>query len=89
MLLLTIRTPVNIGAYVKVFLKTSYQKVYATQTWALTLFFQVLSPLIFYLWIAIALSLILPIFRFAHRSIALRKTSGSLLEKSAKTLDRS
>ena len=30
----------------------------AKQTWALTLFFQVRSPLIFYPWIAIALSLI-------------------------------
>jgi len=38
---------------------------------------------------AITLSLILPIFRFAHRSIALKKTSGSHLEKSAKTLNRS
>ena len=59
------------------------------QTWALALFFQVRSPLIFYPWIAIALSLILLIFRFAHRSIALKKTSSSFLEKSAKTLDRS
>ena len=35
--------------------------------------FTLCSPLIFYPWIAIALSLILPIFRFAHRSIALKK----------------
>jgi len=60
------------------------------QSWALALFFRLAlhSPLNFYPWIAIALSLILPIFRFAHRSIALKKTSGSLLEKSAKMLDR-
>jgi len=38
-------------------------------SWALALFFQVCSPLIFYPWIAIV-TLILPIFRFAHRSIA-------------------
>ena len=44
------------------------------QTWALALFFQIRSPLILIPWIAIALSLILPIFRFAHRSIALKKT---------------
>ena len=43
------------------------------ETWVLALFFQVCSPLIFYPWIAIALSLILLIFRFAHRSIALKK----------------
>ena len=36
-----------------------------------------------------ALALIWPIFRFAHRSIALRKTSGLLSEKSAKTQNRS
>ena len=42
-------------------------------SWALALFFQVRSPLIFHPWIAIALSLILPIFRFAHGSIALKK----------------
>ena len=48
------------------------------------LFFQVRSPLIFYPWIAIALPLILRIFRFAHRSIALKQTNGSLLEKSGK-----
>jgi len=57
------------------------------QSWALALFFQVSSPLNFYPWIAITLSLILQIFRFAHRSIALKKTSGSILEKSAKTLN--
>jgi len=54
------------------------------QSWALALFFQVRSPLNLYPWIAIA--------HFAHfevRSIALKKTSGSLLEKSAKTLGRS
>ena len=34
----------------------------------------------FYPRIAIALLLILPIFRFAHRSIPLKKTSGLLLE---------
>ena len=55
------------------------------QSWALALYFQVRSPLISFPWIAIALALIWPIFRFAHRSIALRKTSGSLSEKSAKT----
>jgi len=54
------------------------------QSLALTLFFQVLSRLNFYPWIAIALPLILRIFRFAHRSIALKQTSGSLLEKSGK-----
>ena len=59
------------------------------QSWALALFFQVRSPLNFYPWIAIALSLILPIFRFTHSSIALQKISGSLLEKSAITLDHS
>ena len=58
-------------------------------SWALALFSQVRSPLIFYPWIAIALSLILWIFRFAHRSIALKETSGLLLEKSAKMLDNS
>jgi len=40
------------------------------QSWALALYFQVRSPLIFYPWITIALALILPIFRFAHHSIA-------------------
>ncbi len=40
--------------------------------------FTLRSPLISYPWIAIALALIWPIFRFAHRSIALKKTSGSL-----------
>ena len=59
------------------------------QSWALAHYFQVRSPLISYPWIAIALALIWPIFRFAHRSIALRKTSGSLSEKSAKTQNRS
>ena len=48
-------------------------------------FFQVRSPLNFYPWTAIALSLILMIFRFAHRSIALKKIGGSLLEKGAKS----
>ena len=52
-------------------------------------FFQIRSLLILFPWIAIAPSLILPIFRFAHRSIALKKTRGSLSKKSAKTLDRS
>ena len=47
--------------------------------------FALRSPLISFPWIAIALALIWPIFRFAHRSIALRKTSGSLSEKCAKT----
>ena len=51
--------------------------------------FALRSPLISFPWIAIALALIWPIFRFAHRSIALRKTSGSLSEKSAKTKNRS
>jgi len=59
------------------------------QTWALALFFQIRSPLILIPWIAIALSLILQIFRFAHCSIALKKTSGLLLLKSAKKLNRS
>ena len=63
--------------------------MYIEQSWALALYFQVCSPLISFPWIAIALALIWPIFRFAHRSIALRKTSGSLLEKSAKTQNRS
>ena len=49
--------------------------------------FSLRSLLIFYPWITIALLLILLIFRFAHRSIALKKTSGSLLDKSAKTLN--
>ena len=43
------------------------------QSWALAVYFQVRSPLISFPWIAIALALIWPIFRFAHRSIALRK----------------
>ena len=60
-----------------------------SQSWALALFLQVRSPLNFYPWIAIALLLVLQIFRFAHRSIALKKTSGLLLEKSTKTLYRS
>ena len=51
-------------------------------------FFQVHSPLNFYPWIAIAISLVLQIFSFAHRSIALKKKSGLLLEKSTKMLDR-
>ena len=59
------------------------------QSWALALFFQVRSRLNFYPWIAIALPLILRIFRFAHRSIALEQTSGSLLEKSSKNSIRS
>ena len=59
------------------------------QTWALALFFQIGSPLILIAWIAIALSLILQIFRFAHRSIALKKTSGLLSLKSTKKLNRS
>ena len=63
--------------------------IYVCQSWALSLFFQVCSLLNFYPWIAMALSLILPIFRFPHCSIALKKTSGSLLEKSAKMLDHS
>ena len=46
-----------------------------SQSWALALFFQVRSPLIFLPRIAIALALILQIFRFAHRSIALKKTA--------------
>ena len=56
------------------------------QSWALALFSQVHSPLNFYPWFAIALSLI---FRFAHHSIALNNTSGSLLLKSTKTLLKS
>ena len=36
--------------------------------------FPLRSPLILFPWIAIALSLILQIIRFAHRSIALKKT---------------
>ena len=56
-------------------------KRHVYQSWALALFFQVRSPLIFYPWIAIALLLILPIFRFANRSIILKKTSGSLLKR--------
>ena len=65
--------------------------IYGTifQTWALALFFQVRSPLNFYPTFAIALPLILRIFRFAHRSIALKQTSGSLLERSGKTSIRS
>ena len=51
--------------------------------------FALRSPLISYPWIAIPLALIWPIFKFAHRSIALRKTSGSLSEKSAKTQNHS
>ncbi len=43
------------------------------QSWALAIYFQVRSPLISFPWIAIALALIWPIFRFAHRSIALKK----------------
>ena len=62
---------------------------YVYQSWALALYFQVRSPLISYPWIAIALALIWPISRFAHRSIALKKTSGSLSEKSAKTQNHS
>jgi len=46
-----------------------------SQSWALALFFQVRSPLIFLPRIAIALALILKIFRFAHRSSALKKTA--------------
>ena len=46
-------------------------KLYILQSWALALFFQIHSQLIFYPWIAIALLLILRIFRFAHRSISL------------------
>ena len=63
--------------------------IYIYQSWALALYFQVRSPLISFPWIAIPLALIWPIFRFAHCSIALRKTSGSLSEKSAKTKNRS
>ena len=51
--------------------------------------FALRSPLFSFPWIAIALALIQPISRFAHRSIALEKTSGSLSEKSAKTQNRS
>ena len=51
-------------------------------------FFQVHSLLNFLPWIDIALSLFFRISRFAHRSIALQKTSGCLLEKSAKTVER-
>ena len=51
--------------------------------------FALRSPLISYPWIAIALALIWPIFRFAHHSIALKKPSGLLSEKSAKTQNRS
>jgi hypothetical protein len=57
------------------------------QSWGISLFFQVSSLLNFYPWIAITLSLILHIFRFAYCSMALKKTSGSILEKSAKTLN--
>ena len=56
------------------------------QSWALALFFQVRSPLIFYPWIAIALSLILPIFRFAHRLIALKKPVVRSCKRSLKRL---
>ena len=53
------------------------------QSWALALFFQVRSPHNWYPWIAIALLLILQIFRFAHHSVALKKISNSLFLKSA------
>ena len=59
------------------------------QTWALALLFQIHSPLILIPWIAIALLLILQIIRFAHHSIALKKTSGLLLLKSTKKLNHS
>ena len=49
------------------------KQVLNSQSWALALYFQVRSPLISYPWIAIALALIWPIFRFAHRSITLKK----------------
>ena len=57
------------------------------QSWGISLFFQVSSLLNFYPWIAITLSLILHIFRFAYCSMALKKTSGSILEKSANMLN--
>ena len=61
------------------------------QSWALALFFRfaLRSALIFLPRIAIALALILQIFRFAQRSIALKQTCGSLLEKSGRNSIRS
>ena len=44
----------------------------------LALFFKVGSPLIFYPWIAIALSLILPIFRFALKKAVVRSWKRAL-----------
>ncbi len=48
------------------------------QSWALALFFQVRSPLILYPWIAIALALIWPISRFAHRDSPLPSGSRNI-----------
>ena len=59
----------------------AHEEVEKLQSWALALYFQVRSLLILYPWIAIALALILAIFRFAHRSIVLKKTSGLLPKK--------
>ena len=62
-----------------------------TQTWALALYFQVRSPLSAHFLSMDRYRSIAHFanFQVAHRSIALKKTSGLLLEKSAKTLDRS
>jgi len=56
------------------------------QSWALALFFQVRSPLNFYPWITIAHFANFQVRSSLNRS---KKTSGSLLENSAKTLNRS
>ena len=84
----------QVGSYVSALMDSADQtarvaKVLPVQPRAgRSLFFQVRSPLNFYPWIAIVLLLIRPIFRFARRSIALKKTVVRSWKR-AKMLNRS